>query len=779
VWIDAAEDRALVGWLHWPDDASRHALEATVNGEPAELTVAVAGRPDVPSVIGVRNSVHAIRIAIDVDALSLGEPVDIALRSGDVSLVVWKGTANQLVAGMLARSWPLGAPPVVTSAVLGRLARPTVAPGLADGAVRQGAREPAPPALFTDGAFDIGPRHDLPVSRFQAHCWVRHVRDHPGFRTDRHYTASTKASTVEFLVWSLRSFAQSYPLAPLPLGDSDLALLNHEVPATGLPKGRAGGVVGSSLTLTAAQCEFVSAMAGRVEAADDDELADWLLAWVGSWGWGHKGLRLMTAPQVRFLREGATDAFAAGTIGAASYFNRYVRARLRERTSLREAYPELHLPHVRQALMLELLASDLVDVGSEALIHDDFLTAVSDSDYLATVSQVLSPKSTSRPALATATVAEPAQDQPQVRVLGMLDSKSGLGQNARNSVAAFRSAGLGTAVYSIAINDRTVVSPSPNALRLAPAAVNLWHLNPDNLPEAVCTIDPSLYNSSYNVGFFAWELDRQPRAHMLAIDWVDEIWVPSEYCAASFRTVTDKPVTVMPHAIEVPDDLEPFARDRLGVAPDDFLVHCSFDMHSWPQRKNPIGTIRAFQLAFDDERARLLLKIRNGANIGIVDSDRDQIGEAVLELAEADDRILVDVLERGYSETLGLVATSDCHLSLHRSEGFGYTLAESLALGVTLVCSDYGGSRDFCSDENCWLVPVEERLLAEGEYYLAPPGASWGEPDVATAASLLRQVRAGGPEVAARVASGRRDSDRFSVATMGTLYAQRVNEILT
>src|SRR5581483_10979322 len=121
----------------------------------------------------------------------------------------------------------------------------------------------------------------------QAYAYVRHVRDHPGYRTDRHFPAATRATLVEYLTWSLRSFAGNYPFAPLPLGASDAAVLNEAVPATGLGKGQGPGVMRSRLYLTAAQVPFLRERHGRVEATDENELADWLLQWLGSWGWGH------------------------------------------------------------------------------------------------------------------------------------------------------------------------------------------------------------------------------------------------------------------------------------------------------------------------------------------------------------------------------------------------------------------------------------------------------------------------------------------------------------
>ena len=119
---------------------------------------------------------------------------------------------------------------------------------------------------------------------------------------------------------------------------------------------------------------------------------------------------------------------------------------------------------------------------------------------------------------------------------------------------------------------------------------------------------------------------------------------------------------------------EPLPRSTLGLQEDDFVVHFAFDMHSWPQRKNPIGAIRAFQLAFEgDSRAFLFLKIRNGGSIGRVDSDSDDLGSAVLELAQQDERIMLDLDERVTTRPWGfwLRATCTCRSTDLRASAMG------------------------------------------------------------------------------------------------------------
>jgi glycosyltransferase involved in cell wall biosynthesis len=117
------------------------------------------------------------------------------------------------------------------------------------------------------------------------------------------------------------------------------------------------------------------------------------------------------------------------------------------------------------------------------------------------------------------------------------------------------------------------------------------------------------------------------------------------------------------------------------------------------------------------------------------------------------------ILKDGYLsqiETGTLTALSDCYVSLHRSEGFGLTIAEAMALGKPVIATAYSGNLDFMTAENSYLCPAR-RVEVGPERDPYPADSYWSEPDIGQAANLLQHVYDHREEACARGAQGAAD----------------------
>ncbi len=351
----------------------------------------------------------------------------------------------------------------------------------------------------------------------------------------------------------------------------------------------------------------------------------------------------------------------------------------------------------------------------------------------------------------------------KVAVAGLVGHKSGLGHSASNSLRILDAAGIHACAAPL--------FPAPGgwnarlgATREAALALRdhtvLLHMTIDRVIPTL-TGQPALMATDRLIGYFFWETETVPQRFHRVLNLMDEIWCATEFVAGAFRAVTNTPVNVTRQVVDV-SNAQPVYRRDLGIQDEAFVVHCSFDANSTVVRKNPNGAIDAFKHAFGaDPSAVLLLKIRNMAQVAGLARSGDEHALGLLQRLVEHPDIRVITEEGPYGYALGLIQLADCYLSLHRSEGFGYGVAEAMALGTPVVTTAYSGTMDLTDDRTAWLVPYSTRGILPGEYFFWEPDMVWADPDISAAAEALQRIR-GGDQVQSRVNAARARVDHFA-----------------
>jgi len=331
----------------------------------------------------------------------------------------------------------------------------------------------------------------------------------------------------------------------------------------------------------------------------------------------------------------------------------------------------------------------------------------------------------------------------KVAVAGLVHHKSGLGQNAQNSLKALDLAGIHACPAPFfpapgGWNPR--LGPSREAIRSLEDHTVLLHLPIDKVISSLAA-QPALLRTDSLIGYFMWELETVPTPYRRALDLMDAIWTATDFVAKSLRRVTTTPVHVTGHAVDV-SKVEVVTRAQLGMPEDAFVVHYSFDANSSVARKNPNAALDAFFRAFsEDPNAFFVLKIRNYQQVEALARQGDPEATGLIQRLTERPRVLLITADWSYAGCLGLIEMADCYLSLHRSEGFGYTLAEAAQIGTPLIATRYSGMVDSLDLESARLVDYDLHEVLPGDYFETEPGDRWAEPVVEHATQHLRDLR--------------------------------------
>lgn len=325
--------------------------------------------------------------------------------------------------------------------------------------------------------------------------------------------------------------------------------------------------------------------------------------------------------------------------------------------------------------------------------------------------------------------------RPNGRILisGYFNEALGIGVAGRLVADKLQSAGHSVVREDLRPSERGLLTrpahPLPPGLE---APVWLIAANPPEARIALFSRDVAAWRNTYRIGLWHWESSLAPADWADTARWFHEIWVSSDFTAEAIaaamrragRPADTVKLRVRPLPVAVPDTLP--ARPAGGKV----RVLMLFDPRSDFERKNPMAVVEAWRTAFPEpaNSAELVVKSLAGA-------ERYPAFRDLLKRVEGRPDIHIRAETLSPVETTALIAGSDIVVSLHRGEGFGLTLAEAMAHGVTAVATAWSGNLQFMTPDNSILVPCT--LVAAAPGYNGP-AAQWADPDVSAAAKALK-----------------------------------------
>ena len=328
------------------------------------------------------------------------------------------------------------------------------------------------------------------------------------------------------------------------------------------------------------------------------------------------------------------------------------------------------------------------------------------------------------------------QRQMGINLIGYYQGDLGLGEALRYIARAIDKASIPFIVRRFSApllssqNNKTL---DPYLSDYCQYPINCITVNPDLLYRLPAWVGLAEWANRYNIAYWFWELKNFPQEWRYALSLIDEIWVNTEFIASSMRQA-HKRVVKIPFAVEFEKPDAQFTRQYFGLPETGFLFLSSFDFNSSVARKNPQATIDAFLLAFPPEEKNVFLIIKS------INKHLHPDTFAKLEQrAKKDSRIIFMDQQLSTAQMRGLLTCVDSYISLHRSEGLGLGMAESMYLGKPVVGTAYSGNLEFMNPSNSCLISYDEIAVDPADYHYSK-NQVWANAHVPAAAAALQKI---------------------------------------
>jgi glycosyltransferase involved in cell wall biosynthesis/2-polyprenyl-3-methyl-5-hydroxy-6-metoxy-1,4-benzoquinol methylase len=337
-----------------------------------------------------------------------------------------------------------------------------------------------------------------------------------------------------------------------------------------------------------------------------------------------------------------------------------------------------------------------------------------------------------------------------VNVAGFFTSELGLGEAARLLIAGLDASGVPALPVQAQLvppcrQDAEFTYADPDA---AAYPINIVCMNGDSIAPFAREVGASFFEDRHTIALWWWEVGEFPAGWETAFEHIDEVWVASRHIYDAISPASPVPVVQVTLPIVVPRVAQR-SRKELGLPEDGFLFLFVHDYHSTAARKNPVGLIEAFKRAFPpDSGAKLVVKSINADKLP---HEHDRV---MLAAADHPEITLIDAYVSA-AEKNAMIDACDCYVSLHRSEGFGLTVAEAMLLAKPVIATRYGGTLEFTTDSNAYLVDWTPVEVGESAHPYPATGV-WADPDLDQAAKLMRKVFADPEQARERGEAGRR-----------------------
>lgn len=191
------------------------------------------------------------------------------------------------------------------------------------------------------------------------------------------------------------------------------------------------------------------------------------------------------------------------------------------------------------------------------------------------------------------------------------------------------------------------------------------------------------------IAITTWETELLPTGAAQNLNELfDQVWLPTQYCKDAFLksgAIREEKLRLVPHTF---DPVWWFRYKETMQAPGPYVF---YSILTWCERKNAIGTLKAYLTEFTNED-NVVLKIKTPHY------DIAEINEMVQGMKMEDMPLPpVELICDPYSEDemYDLHTQSHCYVSTARAEGWGLGCSEACLVGNPVIVPKYSGFMEF------------------------------------------------------------------------------------
>ena len=362
-----------------------------------------------------------------------------------------------------------------------------------------------------------------------------------------------------------------------------------------------------------------------------------------------------------------------------------------------------------------------------------------------------------------------------INLVGWFDAELGIGESVRLAAKALDATTIKTNLIPLKVNCVASRDDKTFADRLVDRnsyPINVFHIDAPQCGDIDHHHGENFRKGRRNIAYWAWELPEFPDHWIQYFKYFDEVWTPSNFVRDAIAIKSPLPVITIPHCIDfaIPAQTE---RSKFQLPDDQFLFLFAYDLNSYQERKNPAAIIRAFKKAFAGVAGKdvgLVIKTHSiEQNQGAFQSLKENLS-GIANVYLIDKRL-------SRNDVYSLMNSVDSYISLHRSEGFGLTVAESMFLGKPVVSTDWSGTSEFLNSSNG--CPVRFDLIElKQDFGPYPQGQFWADAHIDDAALKMQRL-VNDSEFAKRIGAeaARTIRERFSPEVIGKIYEKRVKSL--